>query len=200
MSAPRRRFAADQKATILKRYLVDKVPVSDLCDEYGIKTDQACVPKDIKVNGLLECQLTHQPSELGKFRPQRLCVEKCCSLQRILPEGFPLRLHLKLIYQLLGHQLQGVAGDQGLFGVQRLAHDGVAGHQLVDLPGQGVVLATNLPPIVACDGHRQKPRGPWRCDYRVGSRIGTSAGASLRFAPATQPGARVWSPFRERGR
>ena len=40
MSAPRRRFGTDQKATILKRYLVDKVPVSDLCDEYGIKPNQ----------------------------------------------------------------------------------------------------------------------------------------------------------------
>ena len=40
MSAPRRCFTTDQKATILKRYLVDKVPMSDLCDEYGIKPDQ----------------------------------------------------------------------------------------------------------------------------------------------------------------
>jgi len=40
MSAPRRRFGTDQKATILKRYLVDKVPLSDLCDEYGIKPNQ----------------------------------------------------------------------------------------------------------------------------------------------------------------
>jgi transposase len=40
MSAPRRRFGTDQKAIILKRYLVDKVPISDLCDEYGIKPNQ----------------------------------------------------------------------------------------------------------------------------------------------------------------
>ncbi len=40
MSATRRRFGTDQKATILKRYLVDKVPISDLCDEYGIKPNQ----------------------------------------------------------------------------------------------------------------------------------------------------------------
>ena len=37
MSTQRRRFGTDQKATILKRYLVDKVPISDLCDEYGNK-------------------------------------------------------------------------------------------------------------------------------------------------------------------
>ena len=40
MSTPRRRFGTDQKAIILKRYLVDKVPISDLCDEYGIKPNQ----------------------------------------------------------------------------------------------------------------------------------------------------------------
>ena len=40
MNNPRRRFGKDRKATILKRYLVDKVPISDLCDEYGIKPNQ----------------------------------------------------------------------------------------------------------------------------------------------------------------
>jgi transposase len=37
MSTPRRYFTAELKATILKRYLIDKVPISNLCDEYGIK-------------------------------------------------------------------------------------------------------------------------------------------------------------------
>jgi len=40
MNAPRRHFTTDQKAAILKRYLVDKVLISDLCDEYGIKPNQ----------------------------------------------------------------------------------------------------------------------------------------------------------------
>ena len=40
MSTTRRRFDGGQKAAILKRYLVDKVPISDLCDEYGIKPNQ----------------------------------------------------------------------------------------------------------------------------------------------------------------
>jgi transposase-like protein len=40
MSEQRRCFTTDQKATVLKRYLVDKVPMSDLCDEYGIKPNQ----------------------------------------------------------------------------------------------------------------------------------------------------------------
>ena len=35
--AKRRQFTAEEKATILRRHLVDKVPVSDLCDEYKIQ-------------------------------------------------------------------------------------------------------------------------------------------------------------------
>jgi transposase-like protein len=34
---PHRRFTPEQKATILRRHLADKVPVSDLCDEYQIQ-------------------------------------------------------------------------------------------------------------------------------------------------------------------
>ena len=33
----RRHHTAEQKATVLKRHLVDKVPVSDLCDESGLQ-------------------------------------------------------------------------------------------------------------------------------------------------------------------
>jgi transposase-like protein len=39
MSKPsaRRKFSTDQKAAILRRHLVDKVAVSDLCEEYKIQ-------------------------------------------------------------------------------------------------------------------------------------------------------------------
>ena len=40
MSTPRRSFTAELKATILKRYLVDKVTLSNLCDEYQIHPTQ----------------------------------------------------------------------------------------------------------------------------------------------------------------
>ena len=33
----RRKFSPEDKATILRRHLADKVPVSDLCDEYKIQ-------------------------------------------------------------------------------------------------------------------------------------------------------------------
>ena len=34
--AKRRRFTGEEKAAILRRHLVEKVPVSNLCDEYGL--------------------------------------------------------------------------------------------------------------------------------------------------------------------
>ena len=33
----RRKFSAEDKAAILRHHLVDKKPVSDVCDEYGIQ-------------------------------------------------------------------------------------------------------------------------------------------------------------------
>lgn len=33
---PRRHFSEEQKRAILKRHLVDKVPISDVCDQYEL--------------------------------------------------------------------------------------------------------------------------------------------------------------------
>ena len=40
MTKQRRHFAATEKVAILKRHLLDKVPVSDLCDELGLYPNQ----------------------------------------------------------------------------------------------------------------------------------------------------------------
>jgi transposase len=37
MPRKKRHFSAEQKSAILKRHFVDKVPVSDLCNEYKIQ-------------------------------------------------------------------------------------------------------------------------------------------------------------------
>lgn len=37
---PRRHFADEEKVAILKRHLIDKVPVSDLCDELQLYPNQ----------------------------------------------------------------------------------------------------------------------------------------------------------------
>ena len=40
MSRQRRHFEGTEKVAILKRHLIDKVPVSDLCDEYDLYPNQ----------------------------------------------------------------------------------------------------------------------------------------------------------------
>ena len=39
-SKPRRHFSGTEKVAILKRHLVEKVPISDLCDELGLYPNQ----------------------------------------------------------------------------------------------------------------------------------------------------------------
>jgi len=36
MEKSRRKFSAEQKVAILRRHLLDQVPVSDVCEEYGL--------------------------------------------------------------------------------------------------------------------------------------------------------------------
>lgn len=40
MSKPRRHFEGTEKVAVIRRHLVDKVPVSNLCDELGIQPTQ----------------------------------------------------------------------------------------------------------------------------------------------------------------
>src|SRR6266436_3976762 len=40
MNKQRRHFTGPEKVDILKRHLVDKVPISDLCDELGLYPNQ----------------------------------------------------------------------------------------------------------------------------------------------------------------
>ena len=37
MANTRRNFTADEKARIIRKHLVDKVPVSELCEQFGIQ-------------------------------------------------------------------------------------------------------------------------------------------------------------------
>lgn len=40
MSKKRKYPTVEEKALVLKKYLVEKVPMSDLCDEYGLQPSQ----------------------------------------------------------------------------------------------------------------------------------------------------------------
>ena len=40
MNRQRKQVAGPEKLAILKRYLIEKVPISDLCDEHGLQPSQ----------------------------------------------------------------------------------------------------------------------------------------------------------------
>ena len=40
MTKTRKHYSAEEKAPILKRYLVEKMALSDLCDEFGLQPSQ----------------------------------------------------------------------------------------------------------------------------------------------------------------
>ena len=71
MSMQRRHFGTDQKATILKRYLVDKVPMSDLCDEYGIKPNQVYAWQKILFDNASAAFHTIAKREARRLSPRR---------------------------------------------------------------------------------------------------------------------------------
>ena len=40
METNRRKFSADEKVKIIRKHLIEKVPISEICDQYGIKPTQ----------------------------------------------------------------------------------------------------------------------------------------------------------------
>ena len=49
MTRSRRTFTAQEKAAVVKRYLVDKTPVSDLCEELGLLQEHVQLKKVLHV-------------------------------------------------------------------------------------------------------------------------------------------------------
>jgi transposase len=69
MKKERTHYAAEEKVTILRRHLLDKVPVSDLCEELGLQpTVFYRWQKEFFENGASAFQ--------GKERPARQVEEK----------------------------------------------------------------------------------------------------------------------------
>jgi transposase len=68
-SQKRRHLNADQKVAILKRYLVEKSPISDLCDEYGVQPSQVYQwQKVLFENGAAAFERTARRGEDAKDR------------------------------------------------------------------------------------------------------------------------------------
>jgi len=70
----RRRFSAEQKAAILRRHLKDKVPISDLCDEYKIQPSV--------VHGWQRQALENLESALDSKEPKGRAITRMIELER----------------------------------------------------------------------------------------------------------------------
>ena len=65
MNKTRDDHAADEKAIVLKAYLVERVPMSDLCDEYDLRPDQIYRwQKQLFENAPARFQRTNMTSDL----------------------------------------------------------------------------------------------------------------------------------------
>jgi|SRR6185295_3087012 len=71
----RRQFSTEQKVAILRRHLVDKVPVSDLCDEYKLQPGVFYQWQRLlfeNLDGALEKASDNGPSQREKKLAQRV--------------------------------------------------------------------------------------------------------------------------------
>ena len=74
MSRTRKNYAPEEKVAILRRHLVDKVPVSDLCDELGLNpTVFYGWQKQLFENGAAAFQ---RKGKRNRFTPEARKIEK----------------------------------------------------------------------------------------------------------------------------
>ena len=85
----RRHFTAEQKLAIVKRHLVDKVPVSDLCDEHQILATQFYQwQKQLFENGASAFERKSKPPRQAAAEQRRIAKlqEKLATKNEVIAE------------------------------------------------------------------------------------------------------------------
>jgi transposase len=73
MKKERKHYAAEEKVAILRRHLLDKVPVSDLCEELGLQpTVFYRWQKEFFENGAAAFQAAERPHHLVEEKQKRI--------------------------------------------------------------------------------------------------------------------------------
>ena len=73
MTRSRRTFTAQEKAAIVMRHLVDKTPVSDLCDEFELQPTQIYTwIKQLTENAALAFQTTRQLNKQDDAKDRKI--------------------------------------------------------------------------------------------------------------------------------
>ena len=96
MNKTRKYPAADEKALILKRYLVEKVLLSDLCDEYDLQPSQIYRwQKQLFENAAAAFQRTNKRAEDAKDRKIAALEEKLVKKNEVVAELLEDHVQLK---------------------------------------------------------------------------------------------------------
>ena len=96
MSKNRKYPAAEEKALILKRYLVEKVPMSDLCDEYDLQPSQIYRwQKQLFENAAAAFRRTNRRAEDVKDRKIVALEEKLVKKNEVVAELLEDHVQLK---------------------------------------------------------------------------------------------------------
>jgi transposase-like protein len=95
-SHKRKHVNADQKVAILKRYLVEKTPISDLCDEYGIQPSQVYQwQKVLFENGAAAFERSGRRAEDAKDRKLAALETKVQQKNEVIAELMQEHVQLK---------------------------------------------------------------------------------------------------------
>ena len=79
----RKYLSADQKVSIVRRHLLENVPVSDLCDKFGIHTTQYYAWQKQLFEGAAQV-FERQPNNASRNRQQEAQVKRIEQLEKKL--------------------------------------------------------------------------------------------------------------------
>jgi transposase len=108
MSKQRKQYTAQEKVAILRRHLLDKVPVSELCDEYGLQpTVFYRWQKQLFEQAAEACFQSSRSSEQARLKRQVLELEARLAkkdevLGEVMEEYVTLKKHMGHPDWLLG--------------------------------------------------------------------------------------------------
>jgi transposase len=106
MRKERKRYTAEEKVAILRQHLLDKVPVSDLCDELGLQpTVFYRWQKEFGENGAAAFQGKSRPSHQAEQQRIEFLEKKIQTKDEVLAELMAEHVALK---KVLGSSDQGV--------------------------------------------------------------------------------------------
>ena len=98
MKKERKHHTAEEKVAILRRHLLDKVPVSDLCEEVGLRpTVFYCWQKEFFENGAAAFQAEERPHRQVEEKQKRIAFleKKVQTKDEVLAELMAEHIALK---------------------------------------------------------------------------------------------------------